>query len=84
MAFINLPLAGCNDLFLNICFSHGDLTEKPYLRIYFQPSGINVHIRYFTPAKIKQEISSNITEEIFNKIKKEIIETQKKISSTIK
>ena len=47
---------------------HGD---KPYARTYFQPSGINIHIRYHAPAKQVQEISSNITQEIFKNINKE-------------
>lgn len=42
-----------------------DLKEKPYVRTYFQPSGINIHVRYFSPATRMQEISSNITKEIY-------------------
>lgn len=52
----------------------GDIAEKlkqpPYVRTWFQPSGINVHIRYFTPTSRVQEISSMITEEIFRQIQK--------------
>ncbi len=46
------------------------VTEKPYVRTYFQPSGINVHVRYFAPAKKMQEISSNITKEVYDAIMK--------------
>jgi small-conductance mechanosensitive channel len=38
---------------------------EPYIRTYFQASGINVYVRYNTPTKNIQEISSYITQEIF-------------------
>lgn len=38
--------------------------EKPYVRTYFQPSGINVHARYFVPTRVRQEVSSEITREM--------------------
>lgn len=44
--------------------------KEPYTRTYFQPSGISVHVRYFAPAKMLQEISSDITKEIFDRIRK--------------
>lgn len=44
--------------------------KQPYLRTYFQPSGIDVRVRYISPAKNLQEISSNMTQEIFSRIKK--------------
>lgn len=44
--------------------------EKPHIRTYFQPSAIGVHICYFVPAHRVQEISSLITKEIFDEIKK--------------
>lgn len=47
-----------------------DLKKQPYVRTYFQPSGLGVHVRYFSPAKRLQEISSNITKEIFDRIMK--------------
>lgn len=51
-----------------------DVIEKtkkdPYIRTYFQPNGINVHVRYYSPAKNIQEISSNVTKEIFDSIMK--------------
>jgi small-conductance mechanosensitive channel len=45
--------------------------QKPYTRTYFQASGVNVHVRYFTPAKEKQQVSSEITQEIHKEIKKD-------------
>lgn len=48
----------------------GETKKEPYTRTYFQPSGISVHVRYFAPAKRLQEISSNITKEIFDRIRK--------------
>jgi small-conductance mechanosensitive channel len=46
-------------------------TERPYTRNYFHSSGINVHVRYFTPAMRRQEISSKITQEIFKDVRAE-------------
>lgn len=48
-----------------------DKTKRdPYIRTYFQPSGINIHTRYFAPVKRLQEVSSNVTQEIFERIRK--------------
>lgn len=44
--------------------------KEPYIRTYFQPSGMEVRVRYFAPAKRLQEFSSNITKEIFDRIRK--------------
>ncbi|MBU1136215.1 MAG: mechanosensitive ion channel family protein [Nanoarchaeota archaeon] len=44
---------------------------KPFVRINFQASGIDVRIRYYTIASKRQEINSRITEEIFKEIMKE-------------
>ncbi|MFH0752542.1 MAG: mechanosensitive ion channel family protein [archaeon] len=44
--------------------------HQPHIRTYFQPSGINIHARYFTPATRVSEISSRITKEIFDGIRK--------------
>ena len=44
-------------------------TKEIYTRTYFQPSGVNIFIRYLTLAPKRNEISSRITERIFNKIK---------------
>jgi len=52
-----------------------DITEhvhqKPFTRCNFQPSGVDVRVRYYTVAEDRQEISSKITEEISKKINKE-------------
>ena len=45
--------------------------QEPYVRTFFQPSGINVHVRYMADAKRLQEFSSIITKEIFDMTKKE-------------
>jgi len=47
-----------------------DAPKKPWILTYFQPSGINVHVRYFAPAKMVQEISSSITKEVFDNVSK--------------
>ena len=45
--------------------------KKPFIRVNFQASGIDIRVRYYTIASERQKISSDITEEIFNKIMKE-------------
>lgn len=47
----------------------GVITKKAYVRNSFQPSGVNVSVRYFVLANRLQEVSSYITEEIFSRIK---------------
>jgi len=42
--------------------------KEPYVRVFFQPSGINVHARYFVPIKKMQSTASNITKEIYEQI----------------
>jgi len=44
-------------------------TKEIYTRTYFQPSGVDIFIRYITLAPKRNEISSRITERIFNKVK---------------
>lgn len=44
--------------------------KEPFVRTYFQPNGINVHVRYFSPVRKIQEVSSSITQEIFAQISK--------------
>jgi small-conductance mechanosensitive channel len=44
------------------------LKKDPYVRTFFQPSGIDVHVRYFAPARRYQEFASNITKEVFERI----------------
>ncbi|RLI98899.1 MAG: hypothetical protein DRP06_04520 [Candidatus Aenigmatarchaeota archaeon] len=43
---------------------------EPYVRTYFSPNGLSIHVRYFAPAKRLQEISGRITEDIFNNLSK--------------
>lgn len=43
--------------------------EEPYIRISFQSSGVDIVVRYNTPAQKREEISSKITQKIFSKIK---------------
>ena len=45
--------------------------NKPYLRLSYQPSGIDIKLRYYVPASKRQEFNSNITEETFKQISKE-------------
>lgn len=45
--------------------------KEPYARTSFQPSGINVSIRFFVPTKRLTEISTIVTNELFEKIAKE-------------
>ena len=51
-------------------FAEATKTE-PYLRTYFQPSGINIHVRYHVPSRRIQEISSAVTYDIFKAIQKD-------------
>ncbi len=44
--------------------------RHPYLRLNFQPSGVDIRVRYYTPAGKRQEYNSNITEEILKDITK--------------
>src|SRR3989338_441968 len=44
--------------------------EKPYTRLSFEPSGINVNVRYSVPVKSQSVVSSDITKEVYTKIKK--------------
>jgi small-conductance mechanosensitive channel len=42
--------------------------KKPYTRVYFKPNGVDLRVRYFAPAKQLQEISSNISKEVYHQI----------------
>ena len=44
---------------------------KPFIRSNFQPSGVDIRVRYYTIASKRQETNSKITEEIFKAIMKE-------------
>ncbi len=45
--------------------------KEPYARTSFQPSGINISVRFFVPAKRMTEISTEVTNTVFEKIAKE-------------
>ncbi len=45
-----------------------EIKEKPYTRISFAPSGIDIHVRYFVPAAKIQGTSSKITKEIYERV----------------
>jgi len=42
--------------------------KEPYIRVYFQSNGMGIHTRYVCPAEKREEIASEITQEIFAKI----------------
>src|SRR3989344_1203741 len=44
--------------------------EKPYTRLAFQASGIDIKLRYSAPVRRLQEISSEMTKEIYDRFKK--------------
>ena len=44
--------------------------KKPYTRVYFKANGVDLRVRYFSPAKQLQEVSSNISREIYHQIMK--------------
>lgn len=46
------------------------ISKEPYVRTFFDPNGIKVSVRYFSPAKNLQEVSSKITQEIHGQISK--------------
>lgn len=45
-----------------------DVKEKPFARVSFRDSGIDVRVRYYTIADRRQKISSEITEKLHEKI----------------
>jgi len=46
----------------------GKKIQEPYLRTWFQPNGIDVVIRYFVSAILREKVRSQITQEIYNKV----------------
>ena len=42
--------------------------KEPYIRTWFQPSGMDIYIRYLAPAPKREEVSSRISEKVFRKI----------------
>ncbi|MEZ5336258.1 MAG: mechanosensitive ion channel [Methanolobus sp.] len=47
----------------------GTSPGSPKIRVNFQPSGIDVQVKYFSPARQLHEYSSKITKEIFDKVR---------------
>lgn len=47
-----------------------DVKEKPFARVSFKDSGIDVKVRYYTIADKRQKVASEITEKIHEKISK--------------
>jgi small-conductance mechanosensitive channel len=45
------------------------ISKEPHTRLKFRPSGIDVTVRYYVPARKRNEFSTDITREIFTKIK---------------
>ncbi|MDY0385747.1 MAG: mechanosensitive ion channel [Methanolobus sp.] len=43
--------------------------ESPHIKLEFQASGIDLHIKYFSPARQLNKYSTKITKEIFDRIK---------------
>ncbi len=46
------------------------IAKEPHTRLRFRASGIDVTVRYYVPARKRNEFSTDITREIFNKVKK--------------
>jgi|TARA_B100002003_G_scaffold234772_1_gene249040 small-conductance mechanosensitive channel len=46
------------------------MSKQPYVRTYFQDNGIQVSVRYLSPAIKLPEYSSRITQEIFRNVKR--------------
>lgn len=44
-------------------------TKDPYTRVFFRPSGIDVSVRYYTPILERARIETEITREIFQRIR---------------
>lgn len=45
------------------------IDKEPHIRLRFQPSGIDISVRYYVLAKKRNEIATNITRSIFNRIR---------------
>lgn len=45
-----------------------EIDKEPYTRTWFNINGINVIVRYFVSAPIREEVSSRIVQQIFNKV----------------
>ncbi len=47
-----------------------DMPKPPYIRTFFQPSGIDCKARYYVKADERIKVASNLTQEIFREISK--------------
>ncbi|MCD6236396.1 MAG: hypothetical protein J7K13_00380, partial [Thermoplasmata archaeon] len=45
-----------------------DLVKEPKIRLSFEESGVNIGVRYYTPAINRNKLSTEIIREIFDKI----------------
>ncbi|MDD3493661.1 MAG: mechanosensitive ion channel [Candidatus Thermoplasmatota archaeon] len=45
------------------------IAREPHIRLHFRPSGIDITVRYYVLAKKRNEIATNITRVIFNRIR---------------
>lgn len=43
--------------------------KQNHTRLYFVPNGIEIHVRYYVPVEKAQEIATNITKEIYSRMK---------------
>ncbi len=48
-----------------------EMPQKPYIRTFFQPSGIDIKIRYYVHPAQRIRVASDITQEIFRKVSEE-------------
>ena len=46
------------------------MPRPPYVRTFFQPSGIDVRTRYYVHASKRIKVASDVTQEIFRNINK--------------
>jgi len=60
----------CEETAKDVLKEWKEKTEKPFVRTYFQASGIDIYVRYYTIASERQRVSSDITQKIFYKIAK--------------
>lgn len=47
------------------------IKKEPYVRVYFQPSGVTLSARFFVPVKRMVEVTSSVTKEIYDRFMKE-------------
>ena len=49
----------------------GHPKTEPFVRSYFQASGMDLYVRFFVPAKRRQEFTSELSREIFHQVRKD-------------